>query len=63
MKVVDIQVDATVGDNCHFSGYLVYCEEEVRNIDSVNPRTGRMEERLVFNSTLADGGGVIHVTL
>ena len=62
-KVVELHADGKVGDICHFTGCLVYCEDEVRHIDANNVRTALSEETLVLNLTLADEDGAIQVTL
>lgn len=62
-NVAQLQMESKVGESCHFNGWLVSCEDEVRYIDVRNPRTGFVEEVAVVNLTLADEGGVIQVTL
>ena len=63
LTVVELQVDARVGDPCHFGGFLVYCEIEVRVIDALNAITNNVERTYVMNLVLADAHGAIHVTL
>ena len=63
LTVGQINVEGKVGDLCHFQGCLVYCENEPRNIDCKNPRTGVIEDTPVLNLTCADEGGSIQVTL
>ena len=58
-----IQVDAKVGDTCHFKGSLVHCENKVRRVIWENPCIGFMEETSVLNVILADEDGVVQVTL
>ena len=62
-KLVELQVDGKVGDTYHFVGCLVYCEDRIRNVDINNASTGVSEDNGIINSTLADDGGVIQVTL
>ena len=56
-------MESKVGDTFHFNGCLLYCEDEVRNIETKNQRTCILEESPVLNLTLADEGGLIQVTL
>ena len=41
----------------------MYCENESRSIDAINPQTGNMQTTSVLNLLMADEGGAIQVTL
>ena len=43
-SVVEVQVASKVGDACHFNGYLVSCDDEVRNISTKSLNTVLMEK-------------------
>ena len=52
-----LQVEARVGDTCHFNGLLVQCEKKVQRIFSGNLRLD------FWNIILADEDGVVRITL
>ena len=41
----------------------MYCENEARRIDAINPHTGFVEATSVVNLIVADEGGALQVTL
>ena len=58
-----MHLKARVGEIVHFNGCLMGVEDEVRNVETNDAKTGTTNPSSVANVVLADEGGAIQLTL
>ena len=59
----ELTTSCKVGSTVHFRGHVLSVEDDARNIESVNVRSGLLEASTVSNIILADASGIIRLAL
>ena len=62
-KVSEITTSCKVGSNVHFRGHVLSVDDDVRNIEITNVRSGLVEASNVSNIIIADASGIIRLAL